>query len=427
MSAGLTFIRACVDHGSRAEFQSARRELFTEDEHRVLDFVTAFLRRHGQLPDYPVMLENQMATPGATGPVDYHLQRLYDRAVYTAYSERQTPLHEALRANNMDAVRDMFREISQIITAVDVGRDTYNIAESLQEAWLAYQVARDHPGLQGISYGWDKLDEVTGGIRGGDVGTIVARPGLGKSFTIVKMLVGAWRQGASIAFLSMEMNAVETARRIISMETGVNPDFLMRGRMSRWGEENVQEFMHRVAGRPPFVLMVGDLSKSVGDFDAMLQEHSPDLSGIDASYLLKPTDQRYKGRRFEAMAEVGQEVKGVALRRNKPVIQTVQFNRTAGQDEEMDLAQIGGTDVVGQVSSLVLGMRRGPAPFERSRRRYLLLKNRHGPDTIDFLTRFEFNPFNMDVVIPDPPAADENGEWTGHIGEQPANTEWSNA
>jgi replicative DNA helicase len=427
MSAGLTFIRACVDHGARADFQAASRTMFAPEEHRVLDFVSAYLQRYGQLPSYSIMLENQMATPAATGPVDYHLQRLSDRAVYTAYSERQTPLHEALRSNNMEQVRVLFREIAAVITSVDVGRDTYELAESLQDAWVAYEVARDHPGLQGMSYGWDVLDDVTGGIRGGDVATIVARPGLGKSFTITKMLVNAWLNGASVAFVSMEMTAVETARRIISMVTGVNPDFLMRGRMSRWGEEGVQEFIGTVAGRPPFTIMVGDLSKSVGDFDALLQEHSPDLSGIDASYLMQPSNKSYKGKRWEAMAEVGQEVKGVALRRNKPVIQTVQFNRSAGTDDEMDLSQIGGTDVVGQVSSAVIGMRRGPAPFERSRRRYLLLKNRHGPDNIDFLTRFEFSPFNMDVVEEEPAAADENGEWTGQIGTPPANTEWANA
>lgn len=401
--------------------------MFALEEHRVLDFVSTYLTRYGMLPAYNIMLENQMATPAATGPVEYHLQRLSDRAVYTAYSERQTSLHEALRANNMEAVRGLFREIAAVISAVDVAQDTYSIADSLQDAWLAYQVARDNPGLQGISYGWDVLDNATGGLRGGDVATIVARPGLGKSFSIVKMLVSAWLNGASITFLSMEMSAVETARRAISMVTGVNPDFLMRGRMSRWGEENVQEFLGTVAGRPPFTIMVGDLSKSVGDFDTMLQEYSPDLAGIDASYLMQPSNKAYKGKRWEAMAEVGQEVKGVALRRNKPVIQTVQFNRSASPEDEMDLSQIGGTDIVGQVSSAVIGMRRGPAPFERSRRRYMLLKNRHGPDHLDWLTRFEFNPFNMDVVEDEPPVADENGEWNGQIGTPDAVTEWTGA
>lgn len=427
MSAGLTFIRACIDNGARSEFLAARRELFTEEEFRILDFVTAFLTRYGQLPDYAVMLENHMATPTATGPVDYHLQRLSDRAVYRAYSERQTGLHEALQANNMERVRELFREIATIITSVDVQQDTHTLAEALREAWETYQVARNAPGLQGMSYGWEFLDTITGGLRPGDVGSIVARPGIGKSNAITRAAVRAWQSGASIAFISMEMTAVETARRVMAMLTGVNPDFMLRGRMSQWGEEAVQAAMERVRGLPPFTMLVGDLSKSVADVSAFIQEHSPDFVCIDASYLLQPSEKRYKGKRWEALADTATEIKGLALRRNKPILQTVQFNRSSTQDEDMDLSQIGGTDVVGQISSLVLGMRRGPAPFERSRRRIAVLKNRHGPDHLDFLTRFEFEPFNMDEIEDEPDAEDENGDWNGHIGDQPTADEWSGA
>lgn len=427
MSAGLTFIRACIDHGARTEFQSVPRHMYTEEEFRVLDFVEGFLRRYGHMPTYAIMLENQMATPAATGTVDYHLQRLSDRTIYRAYSERQTPLHQALMANNMDAVREMFREIGQLIQSVDVHRNVVEITEAMADAWLAYQVARDSPGLQGITYGWEELDALTGGIRPGDVGTIVARPGLGKTFTILKAAVAAWREGASVSLISMEMTAVENARRVLGMETGVSHDFLLRGRMSQWGEEIVESYLQNTANRPPFTIMTGDLSKSVSDVDAFIQEHSPDFVCIDASYLLHPSEKRYKGKRWEAMAAVGEEIKGLALRRNRPILQTVQFNRSSSPDEEMDLSQIGGTDVVGQVSSLVLGMRRGPAPYERSRRRYLVLKNRHGPDGTSFLTHFQFEPFNMDVVEDDPEATGEDGEWNGHIGEQPTNLDWTNA
>jgi replicative DNA helicase len=418
-----------IDNSSRQTFQSCRPELFTEQELRHYEFVRQFLTRYGGMPAYPVMVENNLQLPAAAGPVEYHLQRLADRAVYRAYADNQPAINAAFAANDIATARQRLATINDAIRAVDATEQVFDLTDSLHQAWVQYQEARDHPGeLLGMSYGWDYLDELTGGLRPGDVGTIVARPGLGKSFTIVKAMVNAWRQGASIAFVSMEMTAVETARRIISMEVGVNPDFLQRGRMSQWGEGLVENYMERMAGRPPFRMLVGDLSKSISDVDAMIQEHGPDYVGIDASYLLKPTTNGiYRGKRFEAMAEVGEAVKGLALRRNKPILQTVQFNRSAAPDEEMDLSQIGGTDVVGQVSALVLGMRRGPAPFERSRRRYLLLKNRHGPDHVDFLTRFEFNPFNMDIVEDEPEGVDEDGNWDGTIGTPPAATEWTGA
>jgi hypothetical protein len=95
---------------------------------------------------------------------------------------------------------------------------------------------------------------------------------------------------------------------------------------------------------------------------------------------------------------VAEEIKSLALRRERHIVQTVQFNRTSTLDEEMDLGQIGGTDVTGQVSSLAVGIRIGAAPNERTQRRYQVLKNRHGIDWLRFETFFGFNPFNMDVV-----------------------------
>ena len=78
MSAGLTFIRACVDYGSRSEFQTARREMIAVEEHRVSDFVTVDLRRHGQLPAYPVMLEKQYGDATVIGCLEprWHTARL---------------------------------------------------------------------------------------------------------------------------------------------------------------------------------------------------------------------------------------------------------------------------------------------------------------------------------------------------------------
>jgi replicative DNA helicase len=417
-----------IDNGSRQTFSVCRPELFTDIEQRHFTFVQEFLSRYGGLPSYQVMVENQLQLPAATGPVEYHLTRLTDRAVYRAYADNQQAINTAFAANNIPEARQLLARVNDAIRVVEVTDQVFDLTDSLHQAWQSYQEARDNPGmLLGMSYGWPYLDELTGGLRPGDVGTIVARPGLGKSFTIAKAAVSAWNQGASVAFISMEMTAVETARRIISMEVGVNPDFLQRGRMSQWGEALVENYLERLGGRPPFRLLVGDLSKSVSDVDAMIREHAPDFVCIDASYLLKPSDKSYKGKRFEAMAEVGEAVKGLALRRNRPILQTVQFNRSGAPEEEMDLSQIGGTDVVGQVSALVLGMRRGPAPYERSRRRYVVLKNRHGPDHVDFLTRFEFSPFNMDIVEDAPSGVDEDGNWDGTVGEAPAATEWAGA
>ena len=79
MSAGLSFIRACIDNSARGTFTGVGRSFYTEEEYRIFDFVQGYLTRYGALPTYSVMVENQMALASATGPVDYHLNRLSNR------------------------------------------------------------------------------------------------------------------------------------------------------------------------------------------------------------------------------------------------------------------------------------------------------------------------------------------------------------
>lgn len=432
MSAGLQLIRSVIDRSSFNDFRRLQPDMFVEAEMPAFDYVTRFSQQFGGLPNLQQLAQNGIHLPEADGPIEYFLDRVDQRTVYRAWQRHERQMQEVLRSNNVGNVREIVETMLGEMRRGQAFRDVYQLPEALVEAWEQYVMARSHPGLSGVTFGYDEVDEVTGGIRPGDVGTIVARPGIGKSFTITRAACSAWRQGRSVLFVSMEMTAIETARRIIAMETGVSHSFVQEGNLSGWGEEHVQAFIERVNNMAPFTMLVGDLSKSIRDVDAMIQEHRPDAVYIDASYLLRPTEgNRFRGKKWEALSEVGEELKSLALTRHVPILQTVQFNRTQHGEEEMDLSQIGGTDVVGQVSSVVIGVKKGAAPYERTRRRYRILKNRHGPDDFYWQTHFQFEPFNMDLIPDDnrgPAGGDRDapgGEWDGQTGDQPAaGAEW---
>lgn len=414
MSIGLSLLRAAIEQGSRAALQQMDLSLFTPEERPAIEFTLQHISNHGQMPSLAILSENGFATMPTSGNMSYYLQRIRSRAVHAAATAGAQGLMTALRNRNDDAVRQIVATMNGQITQVDQRQSTIPLSQALAEVWVEYQVARNHPGMRGITTGFSVLDRVTNGLRPGDVSTIVARPGVGKSWTIMQMAIAAWLSGASIGFVSMEMTAMETARRLIGMATGVNPDLISRGQMSIWAEEDVQAWIASVPGRPPFNLLIGDLSKSVMDVDHMIQEFEPDIGYVDASYLLKSAKGGlHKGKRWENVADVAEEIKSLALRRERHIVQTVQFNRTSTEEEEMDLSQIGGTDVIGQVSSLAVGIRIGAAPNERTQRRYKLLKNRHGIDWLNFETNFQFDPFDMSVLgsnLPEDAVEDADGD-----------------
>ncbi|KRW94265.1 DnaB-like helicase C-terminal domain-containing protein [Paracoccus sp. MKU1] len=428
MSAGLQLLRAIIDNSARTIFRQLDERFFTEDELPAFRFVASYFDRYGGLPSVDICTDNQIPLYPVNGPVDYFRDVVKNRAIYNLYFQRQQDLMEMLQRQEMDRFVSTISNMAREMSSVDARQDTYTMVEAMQMVIADFEEAQRHPGMRGVTYGWPTLDDVTGGARTEDLITIVARPGVGKSFSITRMACMAWGAGHSIGFVSMEMGAIETARRVLAMGSGVNADFIQRGHVSPWGEEQVRATVERVSGMPPFHMMVGDLSKSVRDVDAMIQEHDPDAIYVDASYLLRPTNDRDLRKRFELASQTMRELKSLAISRRKPIIQTVQFNRSQKADEEMSIDNIGQTDEVGQISSLVLGVRKGSAPNETTTRNYRVIKNRHGADGIVFDTRFDHSPFNMDEIEDaQGDGTDENGDYDGTQGPAPARDEWTTA
>lgn len=92
------------------------------------------------------------------------------------------------------------------------------------------------------------------------------------------------------------------------------------------------------------------------------------------------------------------------MARRKPVHQSVQFNRSQKKDSRGDeLANIGGTDVVGQISDIVVAISEGEEPYESTRRKLDMVKNREGPKG-SITTRFQFEPVDFSEI---PPAVED--------------------
>ena len=189
----------------------------------------------------------------------------------------------------------------------------------------------------------------------------------------------------------MEMSAEQCARRLMAMQAGVAPEYIQRGQLSTWGERDLFTVAENYAGAPPLHVMTGDVKKRVSDIDLAIQERSPDIVYIDAGYLLQPDKQARNSSRWEAIANVAEELKGVAIRRNIPVVMTVQFNRNQrrGSTRKPELEDIGGADQIGQIASVIVGVRHGEGAEQTIRRRCNIIKNRDNREG-EWTTRFEF-------------------------------------
>lgn len=395
---GLQLLRAIIVAGARSEFRRLTDEVFTPEERPYYAFAAGFYTTHGVLPTAEAMAENNYRLAAAApSPVSYYMERVYTRAQYNALIAEQPALVAALRDRNMDAAGDVLARLNAGFNRYTSQQDVFTLRETLDEVIQDYEYATAHPGMQGVTLGWGVLDAMTGGAEPGDMVTLVGRPGEGKSWLAIHMARQAWMAGTSVLLVTNEMTHRQVGRRLLGLHAGVNPNFLRQGELSTAARDVVYQTAVDMRTGAPFHLISGSFKKTVPAVEAAIEQYSPGLVVIDASYLMKPERANNRMAKHELLGAVGEELKTMAMRRGVPVVQTVQFNREQTKSKiGGGLEDIGGSDVVGQISTIVVTVNKGPLNYESTRRTLAVRKNREGPSNESFLTNFLFGPPNFD-------------------------------
>jgi replicative DNA helicase len=406
MSLGLSLLNAVIEDGSRSLIRDLSPTLFISDELPAYEFFVDFYRRYGGMPTAMNMREGGFPLTPPGGPPGYLIDRCLRRSIFNIVRENLPQFQQSLNTNDIDTLRRAVSTMHAAASRMVVGSDLSTLSTLAEQVLEVYQEARHHrqDGITGITMGWPTLDQLTSGAQPGEVITWVARPNVGKSFTVAHVAKEAWRAGHSVLFVTMEMTDIGMARRVLGVMSGINPDLIKRGTLSIFGEEHLLETVRAVELGAPFYMVAGNLNKTVDQIDAIVQEVNPDLIVIDAQYLLDPSHKtRGSEKQWERLAVVGKEVTEMALTRRRPVHQSVQFNRSQKKGSTDALANIGGTDVVSQISAVVVSISEGETPYEATRRDYEVEKNRDGPKG-KFTTNFRFDPLDFSEI---PPSAED--------------------
>lgn len=404
MSIGLAYLRSCIERGARAAFREAKPDLFLANETPAYEFVAEHYRLHGQLPAIATLAENSLALAPAPEPPDYYLQRMRRRAAHNAVNAIREQFQQAHQDRDTETLTAIVRDLAYTLGRYEPERDVATLHELAEEVWQDYQQAAANPGGQFVPLGWDYLNEVLrGGVEPGDVVTLVARPGMGKSWLMCHNARASWLSGASVLFVSMEMTTKQIARRMLGYQAEINPNLLKMGNLTQASQGQVTEALTYFGSedRPPFHVLSGSFKSSVGSVDAAIQEFQPDIVYVDASYLMAPRAPKARSATWEMAADVGKDIKEMAMNRGVPIVQSVQFNREATKAKSLDVAHIGGSDAIGQIASVVIAIEPGAAPDERSQRKLTILKNRESEDRASFKIRFLFDPPTFSFIPPD--------------------------
>lgn len=235
----------------------------------------------------------------------------------------------------------------------------------------------------GIPSPWLELDQILGGLFGGRVYVLGARPGAGKSTAAIAIAVhAAVEHGREALIVSKEMPSVDVTGRIFAAGAEVELSRINSRGLDDYDRQRIREYVKRV-DRPG--ITVDTAPRSLAGIKALARahhhRHGLDVLVVDYVQLVR-TDTPSRTREQE-VAEVSRQLKELSLELDCVTVLPAQLNResTRRGDGRPTMADLRDSGQVEQDADAVILLHRPPgengAPGNLVH--FIVDKNRHGP------------------------------------------------
>jgi len=360
---------------------------------QIAAYCKNYLERHQKLPSKSVveaefaniLPENKLPSAPQL-ELDNLLNGLRNRYVYLQFKQliRQADsICDQVGADKpFEALEYLEKSITDLRKRV-IGRgDIISLSSLADVVRREYEAAKT--GSYGLEFPFKTMNDYIGGLRGGELLTVVARLSVGKSWFLIRLAHYFWRQGLRVLFVPTEMPAIRVAMRFVSLEAGVSYDRLRRGTLDiAFENKNKEKVFYELINALQQQKDIGfwiaghGFDVKVSSVDIAVRQTRPDIVFIDGLYLL-----RHGGYadRYEKAASAAEAVKQLALQHDLPIIVSTQFNREVKPDKlhTVRVENIGLTDVIGWVSDFIIALYRDSEMRQRNEMKVIILKSREG-------------------------------------------------
>lgn len=216
----------------------------------------------------------------------------------------------------------------------------------------------------------------------------------------------AWESGMHTPlFVSMEMMNIVIAQRLAAMHTAKNLTKLMKALMTTKSWVSMMEKLEAAKdAERPLWCVDGNLMATPDDITMLCRQTQPSLVVVDGAYLLRSSNP--KASKFEKITENAEALKQrVATDLGIPVIASYQLNREATKKldknkESVGLEDIYGSDAIGQLATVVLGLFEEDGVETQHHREVDIMKGRNG-ERGRFKINWGFDTMDFSEVLPE--------------------------
>lgn len=205
--------------------------------------------------------------------------------------------------------------------------------------------------------GFPKLDNLLGGLEGGDMIVIGARPAVGKSAFVTQITSNLAKQGKRIGFYNLEMQNKQIYERFVVSESGIGLTRLKRATRFLGDEKDRFDKANEILEKAENIVITSTGAKTVSEIRAESRHMDYDIIIIDYLQLLK-ADATYRGNRTAEVGEISRSIKNLAMELNIPIIALSQLNRASEMKEtkEPTMAELREAGNIEQDASVILLM-----------------------------------------------------------------------
>ena len=205
-----------------------------------------------------------------------------------------------------------------------------------------------------IKTGFDELDALIGGWdRQEELATIVARPGVGKSFCLQKIAIAAAKQGLNVGIYSGEMSESKVGYRIDTLISHIPNSGIMRGdpNLKTEYKRYLEGLKDNIKGTIKILTptMINGPA-GVNALRAFVEKDKLDILCVDQHSLLE--DDRKGKTSFERAANISRDLKNLQVLKKIPIIAISQQNRS--EADEQNTSQVAQSDRISQDSTILL-------------------------------------------------------------------------
>lgn len=299
-----------------------------------------------------------------------------------------------------DAIGRALRQLQAIEARLSTSAGLVDMTDAIPAVDARVRALLAGDPLVGLSTGFPRLDARTGPLCPGQLWTLGARPGQGKTAFATQVAWNIAATGGRVAFFSLEMSAEELLLRMITQHANVNAHHFFRGRLGPHDHPAIERALDHLTVSPHTICDEGTLT--VADIRRHCEREQAtrglDLVVVDYLQLLTAPRGSSQESRAQQVGAMSRGLKTLARDLSVPVIALSQLSRATETraDKRPQLSDLRESGAIEQDSDKVLFLYPADDVNDAAPEVSLIVaKNRQGPTGVVHLvfikqaTRFE--------------------------------------